>query len=381
MNHSHTHSHDEDRNTYFLDQLCTIALCGAIAAACITLYTWQTRILDLILAPRFHVFVFWGGITLMILVVMRALSLWFSPEVAGNGHSHSHDHNHQHGPGCAHDHDHAHDHGHTHHGHDHHHAHDHGHTHHEHPPSEAESHDEAHREKQQIQVGFPVVASEAAVGHQAPHAHSHSHGHSHNHDHGHDHGWAPWRYAVLLLPVILYLLRMPNEGYSSANAGPPVQVDMTQETAKSCLLFSATNPLEGVVVAGVLLKKADKPIPMEFKVLESLTANPGQEAVWQGKTVRVKAIFLPDPTNDRSFNLILFRMQCCSADAIPIKVPCVCRESVTGIGQSGEDQWVEVVGQVNFWQPPGLSHKITVLTVARRSDIKPVNPLPTPYVQ
>src|SRR5262249_42131137 len=41
----------------------------------------------------------------------------------------------------------------------------------------------------------------------APPAHGHSHSHGHSHAHGdHEHAGAPWRYVVLLLPVVLYVL-------------------------------------------------------------------------------------------------------------------------------------------------------------------------------
>src|SRR5260370_42161036 len=37
--------------------------------------------------------------------------------------------------------------------------------------------------------------------------------HEHFHDHhGHDHGWAPWRSALLILPVVLFLLGLPAKG-------------------------------------------------------------------------------------------------------------------------------------------------------------------------
>src|SRR5438445_166391 len=36
-------------------------------------------------------------------------------------------------------------------------------------------------------------------------------GHHHDHDEAdHDHGWAPWRYVVVLVPIILFLLGLPN---------------------------------------------------------------------------------------------------------------------------------------------------------------------------
>ena len=40
---------------------------------------------------------------------------------------------------------------------------------------------------------------------------------------GHDHGWAPWRYAVLLLPVAIYFV-VPLEALSSTGGGA-VDVD------------------------------------------------------------------------------------------------------------------------------------------------------------
>src|SRR5262249_18283679 len=55
----------------------------------------------------------------------------------------------------------------------------------------------------------------AAAGHD--HGHAHDHDHDHGHDHDHSHGWAPWRFVVLLLPVVLYFLNLPNEGFSSGN--------------------------------------------------------------------------------------------------------------------------------------------------------------------
>src|SRR5262245_10474480 len=38
----------------------------------------------------------------------------------------------------------------------------------------------------------------------------------------HDHGWAPWRYAVLVLPVVLYSLGLPNKGLTSAAIDPKI---------------------------------------------------------------------------------------------------------------------------------------------------------------
>src|SRR5437764_12106325 len=153
------HTHSEDRTTYYLEQLCTIGICGLLGGVSVMLY--HQGILTYILHPKFHDFVLAGGITVLVLVVLRAIALWFEAgklkavHVSQLEHVHDHAHDHTHGEACADDHCHDHAHGHEHH------HHDHGHEHH--------------------------------------HDHGHEHAHSHAHeDHGHSHGWNPWRYIVLM---------------------------------------------------------------------------------------------------------------------------------------------------------------------------------------
>jgi uncharacterized membrane protein YraQ (UPF0718 family) len=136
------------------------------------------------LHEKFHIWVLAGGLSLLALVVLRAVAVWRSvDEEASHAHSHDHDHDHGDGPCCGHDHDHPH-----------HHDHGHGHHHHHEGPATAI----------QPAPGTLTLASEPATSH-APHAH--------HHDHGHEHGWAPWRYVVLLLPVVLYFLILSNPSF------------------------------------------------------------------------------------------------------------------------------------------------------------------------
>lgn len=182
---AHDHHHHDDPTSYFAEQVSTIGICGAVGMVAILM--WWHRTLDLILAPKFHPFVLGGGIILVLLVTVRAIAVW---QLAGatkrNGahdhdHDHHNDHDHEHAHAHHHDHGHAcaHEHGAC--GHDH--AHEHEHTHHDH-------------------------------GHEHTHACTHDQGDC-GHDHAHhDHAWNPWRYAVLLLPVVLYFLNLPNQGFS-----------------------------------------------------------------------------------------------------------------------------------------------------------------------
>jgi uncharacterized membrane protein YcgQ (UPF0703/DUF1980 family) len=185
MAHSHTHSAQED--TYYLDQLCLIGISAAFGAICLTLYFWQTDMLKLLLDVQFHPYVLVSGIVLLTLVVVRSVVLWRAAAAPSSAPAHTHTHDHDH----AHDHDHDHGHGHAHDRHHHHdHDHDHGHDH-----------------------------------------HHHDHAPGHAHDHGHDHSWAPWRYVVLLVPIMLFALGLPQER-PGVEGG---EVDTTRETLRDAL--------------------------------------------------------------------------------------------------------------------------------------------------
>src|SRR5205823_2892745 len=116
--------------------------------------------------PKFHPFLLWAGVALLVMVAVRAVAIWRTVGQSHAAHDHADDHDHMHGAEC---HEHSHECSHDH-GHDHEHAHE--------------------------------------------HVHESGHDH-HQHDHGHDHAWNPWRYAVLLLPIVLYFLNLPNQGFSS----------------------------------------------------------------------------------------------------------------------------------------------------------------------
>src|SRR5262249_22553031 len=105
---AHDHSHD-DRNTFYLNQLFTIAVCGALGGVAVMLW-WSGKI-SLMLHPKFFLWVLLGGIALLLLVVLRAVAVWRSVDEAVTVPEHTHDHcGHDHGH-CHHDHDHEHDHG------------------------------------------------------------------------------------------------------------------------------------------------------------------------------------------------------------------------------------------------------------------------------
>jgi uncharacterized membrane protein YcgQ (UPF0703/DUF1980 family) len=230
------HGHDHDHDTYYLDQLCMIGLCAAFAAVCLTMYFVNTDMLKRLLAEQFHPFVLLSGIGLLVLVVVRSVALWrqagqASPAGHTHGHDHARDHHHHH-----HDHDHEHAHG-----------HDHGHEH-----GDCHGHEHAHEHAHHVTV-TPAHAGAPAALHDHSHEHGadQSHGHDHGHGHGddHDHAWAPWRYVVLLVPIMLYLLGLPSRGLS-VKAG---EIDMTREAVGwAGLVTMGPSPLQQVAALTVL---------------------------------------------------------------------------------------------------------------------------------
>jgi hypothetical protein len=357
MGHSHDHVHDS--GTYYLDQLCLIALSGAFGGVCLTMYYWQTPMLRLILAPQFHPFVLWSGIALLVLVAVRAVTLWRSvgqpaPAQACCG-GHTHDHGHEHG--------HLHHH-HDEHGHVHVHDHEHAHAHHVH---------EHH---------VHLVGTQALVA--APEAEAtHEHAAEADDDCGHDHGWSPWKYVLLLLPIMLYLLGLPNKGPQAR--ADTASFDLVSQEARLYAGMVATGgtPLQQLGLAAAA-RADDGAIEgtakqVGFSELERAAYSPETRSFWQGQPVQVVGQFAPSQNSDRVFKLVRFRIKCCAADAIPLDVPMICRENISSIRSN---DWVRVKGRVEFRErEPGAGIYITVLQIPGRQYVVPTDPDPNFYIQ
>ena len=104
------HAHAEDQQTYYLDQLCTLGICGALGVIMVLMRTYE--VLPLILHPKFHDAVVWGGYALLGMVAIRGVALWISAGKTASPAPHDHDHDHD-DDHVVHAHSHA-DHGHDH---------------------------------------------------------------------------------------------------------------------------------------------------------------------------------------------------------------------------------------------------------------------------
>jgi uncharacterized membrane protein YcgQ (UPF0703/DUF1980 family) len=326
MTHDHDHHH-HDASTYYLEQIFTIAACGALAGVFIV--NWYSGNLKYFIKDRYFLLVLTGAVLLLGLVIVRAVAVWFSveePQLAPVG-EHTHDH------------DQAHEHGHHHHDHD---DCDHGHCH---------DHDHGHEHA-------PAVETVAA-----PPDHGHGHGHSHGHDHSH--GWAPWRYVVLLLPVALYFL-MPAEGLSGA--GQQVKAG------------NVSGPNAGVADKG-------EDFGVSFVQLEQAALSDDTRNAFEGKTIRLDGRYVAEDSSH--FTLVRFTMNCCAADAIPLKALIVVDRSKSKEALDSNrlnNKWVQVTGQVQFLKMRDGSSFVPAIIIQATPEkkltqlIKPIATPANPFV-
>jgi hypothetical protein len=301
------HVHSEENNGFAMEQLCTMTISALLGV--ITVMLWNNKeMLNFMLADKFHIPLYAGGITLLVLVGIRAMSLVVSRKTVSN---HCHDHG-------------NHDHDNHEHGHEHEHAHGdepaHQHTHHHHHEEES--------------------CSRGGHGHEDEHGHA-LEGESDIHEHGHDHGWNPIRYVLLMLPVALFFLNLPNQGFSALKS-VDVELDQTKSLANS----------------------SSDLFPMTFKGLEQAAYSEDQRELLTGKLVELIGQFAPN--SPRTFTLVRYKMSCCAADAIPLNVVIVAPESIK---TAKPRDWVQVTGVVEFDKRKGRDEYLPVIRLRTMNDL------------
>jgi len=339
------HVHDHNDSSYFLEQLCTIGVCGALGGVVIIMWYIPNGLT--FLGPQFQAPfgktwlspVLWGGVAVVTMVLIRAVAVWISVGKARHTQQHSHNHDH------SHHHDHAHC------------DHDHGHDHH---------HDHEHQHADEAVMAAPAAITSSPATAQALHMHDHDHAHEHDHDldhahnhdhvheHGHEHGWAPWRYVVLLLPVGLYFLGLIPSAFSNLGT---VRTDF-EEGGPSAAAKG------GEVIRG-------------FLELGRAAATEESRKEYEGRTAQV--VGQANNVESRRFGLVRYKISCCAADAVPLKmvisVPATTPEGKAFDAKSSvSGKWVEVTGVIQFRKLQGSDEYITVLEVPANK----VNVLPKP---
>jgi WD40 repeat protein len=116
-------------------------------------------------------------------------------------------------------------------------------------------------------------------------------------------------------------------------------------------------------------------IGLDFKELEQKAATPEGRRFYDGKMGRIKGQFRPGQ-NDKTFSLVRFKIQCCAADAIPLNVAIISKDSIPP--DIGPLDWVEVEGKIEFGRK---NMPILRVPPPAQNHIRKIDPDPNPYLQ
>ncbi|MCS7016014.1 MAG: hypothetical protein NZM42_07860 [Gemmatales bacterium] len=277
-------------------------------------------------------------------------------------------------------------------------------------------HDHTHQEHHDHEGGCCCVpeselaalrANESELALAGAPAQGHHPGHHAEHEHEHD--WSPWRFFVLLAPVLLVLLPLPwdemlrafersksrvqSEGFAGGVATPGDVL-----VAFGTWSFSADPLARSLAAALCQYRVGEEPASLE-KALDYLEAHaevpesairrtdvpqleqvayvPVQREQWkQFRRVEVEGLFQPIGRRPNQFALVRLRMACCANDSRPLSIYGVLRQPVRNL-QPGD--WVRVQGRLDFVQLSDGTWKAVVHTYKIEKA-----PLPPPaqfYVQ
>ena len=325
VHHSHSHGHDPME---YYEQYLGIAVSGIMGL--VSLYLFQSGKLNVILAPKFHIWVLISGFGLILLSLIRGYLAITGVATGCCSHDHGEEFGHENG---AHSHG-SHSHGENgccggaHHHHHHHHHH--------------ENHEHVHGNFGQSQ-GTDEKKECCNPEHDHSH-HDHTHvGHTHHHhDHGHDHshgsGFLPVQTMILLSPIVL-LLGLPTEVFNASQAVDASQVEASSRD----------------------IKDKGEDFGVTFTMLEKASATEETRSFYEGKIVRLNGRFVGD--DDKRFTLIRYKINCCAADAVPLNsVIMVDPKSSEKLPlQKLRNQWVQVTGKVQFLKKLGKEEYVSSL--------------------
>jgi hypothetical protein len=302
--------------SYYLGQIFTIGMCGALGAVAVLI--WARGQLTLILNQSFHVYVLLGGVTLLVLVALRSLTLWLAPE-SGRGHDYPQVSDAE--PGAA--------------------------------------------PRPHINLLAGLDASSADCEH-TPNYLSCGTDPTPPTEPVPDYSWAPWRYVFLMLPVVLFLLRMPNDAFS-AKFDPRM--------------------FEGEALGGSDGQVRGRVANLTFSQLETAANTKEGREYYENKLGTLVGQFVASQDETR-FQLTRFKINCCAADAIPINAIIQIDPSTSERldGRKYQGKWVEVTGRIQFRYLRHMNQYVSALVVTPTPEqpldqlVKRIAQPPNPYV-
>jgi uncharacterized membrane protein YcgQ (UPF0703/DUF1980 family) len=184
--------------------------------------------------------------------------------------------------------------------------------------------------------------------------------------------------VLLLVPIILFLLGLPNKGPQAA--AQHVELDMKQVAAAYAGLVASApaNAEQSLTWIAAMHFSQGEVTDVIYKDLETFATTAERRAEMKNRMIRVRGQFAPSPGSDHVFSLVRYRIQCCAADAIPLRVPMFTQESLAG-AKLPANTWVKVTGVVDF-QEMGGRH-VTILKVPNLRSIETCPPDNNPYIQ
>lgn len=323
----HNHSGCQSPRDYFTEQLLTILVCGGLGFVAIQMYL--NDMLRHILAPKFHLPVLIGGIAVLVVVALRSLAVWCEAgELVPASDDPTCQENHTHTAACNH------------------------------------------------LPGMPVVPNtdENLVD---------------DHGHSHDMSWVFARMLILVFPIALFALGIPNSGLSakgqldSAGEDVALNAETLKELAKTAKEEEKRTEADGSIVrmlkteSGLLLREVTRPggeptlfvIPgngeeMRFNTLTEAAFDADKRAALTNQTAIMEGRF--KRLSDKEFTLFRMKMTCCGPDAVPLKVRIIAPYSV----DRKDFDWVRVKGVVQFIQVPGENRYVPVIRLGDLSDMQ-----------
>lgn len=333
----HNHSGCMSPKDYFTEQLLTILVCGGVGFVAVQLYL--NDMLKHILAPQFHLPVLLGGIAVLVLIVVRAVAVWREAGelVAMDPNDPTCQQNHVHTAACN------------------------------HLPG---------------LPGAPNTDAELVD----------------DHGHSHDMSWVFARMLVLVFPVTLYFLGIPNAGLSPEAQARSLEGEVAfggaslAELAATATEEKREEEPNGTVVRllrtakGMQIREvtekgkppaysvvAQAGTEMRFNDLTEAAFSEEKRKSYEGTTAILEGRF--KALGDKEFTLFRQKMTCCGADAVMLKVRIIAPQTVS----RNYFDWVRVKGVIDFIKTPGPEGRY--VPVLRLQDVTDVQLVPKDQIK
>ncbi|MCS7020737.1 MAG: hypothetical protein NZU63_02780 [Gemmataceae bacterium] len=216
-----------------------------------------------------------------------------------------------------------------------------------------------------------------------------------NHGHSHDLSWVVARMLVLIFPVSLYFLGLPNATYSKERQlrmlgqESAMGSQLLQDFAKEAEVVEEKKLDDGSIQrilktkTGLRLREIRKPDGsqpvlevlsgegrrMRFNDLNDAAYDQAKRESLQGQIAILEGRFRR--LGDKEFTLFRLKMTCCAADTVPLRVRIVVPQALSGFN---DFDWVEVKGQIQFVKVPNQDRYLPVIMVADITDVRKTEP-------